>query len=406
MNIVLSLLLLLIGGISIICAINKKRPMLLILAAFFTVYLALRPVLLSLGLYNIYAYLNPSVIDYDESALTHCIIFTLISYVLLLFTYHKTKKRIKIDKSSNNDDQRESNSNYNFVAFIIALLLIFSVILIPMYVCFVYLLLLILYYIIKYKGDGRKLNVVLSALYYILLILLLFFISDDRRDWLVAIGVPLYIYIFVYLKSLIKILIPSIVCLLLLVYISVAFRSGGDIFDYDAVKNRAESVSATLTVLEVETDFSIVFDDYLLLFDKRYSSIDFLYGVTILKPVISIIPRSIFPDKPETSSRLFPKYFNKQFYNVGGSEPVTLFGELYWNFSYLSLIVFMLLGNIIALIDNTYLHNRSNYLFSALVLSLSLTGFHLLRGPIDSFCYLYLWLILAYQLLNVVKKIK
>ncbi|MEL9195084.1 hypothetical protein J4Y19_16935, partial [Escherichia coli] len=82
MNIVLSLLLLLIGGVSIICAINKKRPMLLILAAFFTVYLALRPVLLSLGLYNIYAYLNPSVIDYDESALTHCIIFTLISYVL------------------------------------------------------------------------------------------------------------------------------------------------------------------------------------------------------------------------------------------------------------------------------------------------------------------------------------
>ncbi|MPQ53963.1 MULTISPECIES: hypothetical protein [Citrobacter] len=405
MNIALSIFILSFGIITTIKAITKKKPMLLIFCVFFTIYLSLRPVLLALGYYNIYAYLNKSIDDYSEKGLMICLLYTLLSFLIFLLVYFRTKKTFKISETDGSNDIA-ANSKINVFHFLQVIFLVLSLTILPFYICFVFILCLMFYNIIKFKRFGVYSNLLLCLFYYVFLMLMLYFLSDDRRDWLVAIGAPIYIYLFVYMKSVVKIIIPGALGLLLLVYVSVAFRSGGNIFNIEAVKDRAESIQSTLVVLEVETDFSIVYDDYLLLFDDRYSSVDYLYGLTLVKPFISFIPRELLPDKPETSSRLFPKYFNPPFYSVGGSEPVTLFGELYWNFSYFSLVIYAALGYLLGLIDNTYLRNKNNLLYSSLVLSLSLTGFHLLRGPIDSFFFIYLWLALSYYALKITQRIR
>tara|TARA_B100001248_G_C27384130_1_gene458696 strand:- start:1039 stop:2418 length:1380 start_codon:yes stop_codon:yes gene_type:complete len=66
-------------------------------------------------------------------------------------------------------------------------------------------------------------------------------------------------------------------------------------------------------------------------------------GSTIIKPIFIFIPRSIFEKKPDSMIKIYTSKFDKHFYNRGGSYPICLYSEFFWNFHYLGIFFIFIL---------------------------------------------------------------
>ena len=64
---------------------------------------------------------------------------------------------------------------------------------------------------------------------------------------------------------------------------------------------------------------------------------DYLYGSTFLKFLFIPIPRSLFPEKPLSMIDIYTNKFDPSFRSIGGSYPIIIYSESYWNFSLLAL---------------------------------------------------------------------
>ena len=71
--------------------------------------------------------------------------------------------------------------------------------------------------------------------------------------------------------------------------------------------------------------------------------VDLLYGSTFLKIFFIPFPRYIFPEKPESIINLYTRKFAPDFRDRGGSYPVGIYGEVFWNFSWFGLGVILLM---------------------------------------------------------------
>ncbi len=176
----------------------------------------------------------------------------------------------------------------------------------------------------------------------------------------------------------------------------MALRAGENI-SLVAAASQFERVSP-LTLVEVQLDFPIVFDDLVVLFDEVPENVPHLAGLPLLKPLYAWVPRAVWPGKPETLSRQYSEDFNRHFHAEGGSEPVTFVGELYWNLGWAGLALLPALGIGLRFLDErtiaySRLHGYSRRLGAlplANCLVVAAMTFYLLRGPIDTF-----WLMFA-----------
>jgi len=66
------------------------------------------------------------------------------------------------------------------------------------------------------------------------------------------------------------------------------------------------------------------------------------YGSTIIKFIFIPIPRSVFPYKPNSMVHLFTQKFDPEFRKAGGSHPVSIQSEMFWNFHFFGLIAILL----------------------------------------------------------------
>lgn len=77
---------------------------------------------------------------------------------------------------------------------------------------------------------------------------------------------------------------------------------------------------------------------------------DHLYGYTFTKFLFIPIPRDVFPDKPRSMIDIYTTKFAPFYRDQGGSLPVGLYGESFWNFNLLSVLfiylMFLLFNNI------------------------------------------------------------
>jgi hypothetical protein len=65
------------------------------------------------------------------------------------------------------------------------------------------------------------------------------------------------------------------------------------------------------------------------------NQVDYLYGKTFIKILFIPIPRSVFPDKPRSMVDIYTSKFAPSFRARGGSYPVIIYAESYWNFGIL-----------------------------------------------------------------------
>jgi hypothetical protein len=60
------------------------------------------------------------------------------------------------------------------------------------------------------------------------------------------------------------------------------------------------------------------------------------FGSTIIKPLFIFVPRYIFEGKPESIISLYTWAYDPDIRSVGGSWPICILSEFFWNFGYLS----------------------------------------------------------------------
>jgi len=61
--------------------------------------------------------------------------------------------------------------------------------------------------------------------------------------------------------------------------------------------------------------------------------VDYLYGYTFIKFLFIPIPRQVFPGKPRSMIDIYTTRFAPNFRAIGGSYPVIIYSESFWNFS-------------------------------------------------------------------------
>lgn len=77
------------------------------------------------------------------------------------------------------------------------------------------------------------------------------------------------------------------------------------------------------------------------------------YGSTIAKVLFLAVPRSIFPNKPSSMIDEYTSAFDPVFREVGGSYPVNLIVESFWNFSYFGVLFLVILTIILSVYHNS-----------------------------------------------------
>lgn len=361
-------------------AYSRNNAVLLLYGLFTFFYGILRAILLKFGLYSKYAYLNPTILNVDLAAVSSALLYLLLANIILCFSLKAAAPRVKFHWPT-----PLKNLNYTTRYLLASCCFLLSLIF-PLVGLFAFAFLVYLFSAtIMDKGSD-----VHTFIFFSLVVCWLYLFSEDRRDWLIIIlFVSLYSRKMFLIKNLLKKLAFGSAGLACLIYISVAFRTDG-LLEYEAVFDRLSTSSAAIGgILEVETDFSIVSDDYFLLFDERYGHVHKLLGASLIKPFVSFIPRTIWPSKPETSSRLYPKFYNNYYYLKGGSQPVTIWGEFYWNFGWFSLVLFIFLGMFFRSMSELFLGN------SSFKLSVFFFSFHIFRGPIDSFSLIVIFLFIV-----------
>jgi hypothetical protein len=205
----------------------------------------------------------------------------------------------------------------------------------------------------------------------------------ERRDWAVAAASVSLIIILSQSRKIIRMATLSAAMLVVIAFVAIMLRTGDRLSVNDTIE-RLSAVKAVLPLVEMELDFPLVFDDLTVMMDAVPSRIDYTYGKHFFKPLVSWIPRDVWPSKPDTLSRYFSKELNPFFYLHGGSEPVTFVGELYWNFSLFGVAFALVLGKLIRRIDE-YSLGATNLLQYVNSIMLATMMFYVLRGPIDTF---------------------
>ena len=318
-----------------------------------------------------WAYSNEIVIEkyiliiwHELKYLNYASFFLIFSSSIILFvqSFFLVSHKLKLIEF-----QQQSNFNWN-------LLFCYFIVCVPLYFIFSDLSFL------GGSGDFSKIALIVPAIFVlvqsarfkglgsqfllgILMILLMAIISvQDKRD---AIFLALPFLLMLLLSGKIKNLSTLIIIFLftgplgiiLILAMSVSRGYGGmeitNVIDIlPALQNYISSdLFLAAFFLNIEVNY---------LYFHAVSAIELIsanpeliaYGSTIAKVFFLFIPRSIFPNKPSSMIDEYTSAFDPFFREAGGSYPVNLMVESFWNFSYFGVLFLAILTVILSFYHN------------------------------------------------------
>jgi hypothetical protein len=370
-------------------ALRDSRPALAMACLFFLMYLVVRPVMLLTGVYSRFAILHPHPGMWTQQEVGRVLLITVVMTGSFLAGYGL----IRVGKRIGSAVSFVAAACLNRRAYLGAALLVMaafvagSVMQVSAGVLFYPYLIFTACMLLGKSGTGSW-NW-LSRIVGVVVLLAALTLTEERRDWAVAAFALGWLLVIEGRAAIMGRLVVGLGLLAVVAFVAVALRTKGSALE------RLEGISeskAALAVVELELDFPLVYDDLVVLARRVPDRNDFLLGQTIVKPLVSWIPRDIWPGKPETFSRIVSRDMNPSFFAGGGSEPLTLVGELFWNFGWFGAALAALLGALHRYIDVFYLAGRAMIPASPElgrpVLVLGITGaamcFYILRGPMDT----------------------
>ena len=217
----------------------------------------------------------------------------------------------------------------------------------------------------------------------LILLFLLFYTTTARRDVLVAVFASIGMaYQNPFLKKYATNIFFSFIAFLVIASFALFMRSGINYKDGDILKSELLTQMVVRKV-ETELDFSIVTDTTSYAIENAYTNNRFFWGEGLFKPFLYFIPRSVYPDKPETMSRTVAKENFYGFYLIGGSTPPGIMGEGFLNFGFLGILIYAVLYSYYVVVCKKMLAHQS-LIVSQFAWSLGASTFYLLRGPLDT----------------------
>jgi hypothetical protein len=268
----------------------------------------------------------------------------LVNFILTILTLNFiTKKEYNI-----NFEIRVSNKKPFFLILLIFIFFIITIL--QKYWLFPLQLALVI--VILYELSGFNRFVKLLSISF-LLIMMLMMNFESKREIIMAF-IAVIFYIFYRNKTKFNIssifLIPVIFFGFIIFVLTASIMRGyGDLDDrtfinsfiylpvYLSSENFLDSVVDNFE-LNYSYSVPIIAMEYVL-----QGKIEFQYGMSLLKILFLVFPRSIFDMKPESMMLMFTRVYDYDFYSRGGSLPIILSSELFMNFYIFAIPVFFLI---------------------------------------------------------------
>lgn len=230
------------------------------------------------------------------------------------------------------------------------------------------------------------------ALYSAIIVLFVTFSIHDKREaiflvfpvlWLEFVRVK-YCLSFLGLIALIGATI-SLLCLILLMSIS---RGYGGFGEFDSIFQAApylpkyvisdKFIGGLLNNIEASSFFFNGMNAINYVIENSV----YTFGSTLLKFLFVLVPRAIYPDKPNSMIDIYTTAYDYEYRSIGGSDPINIFAEYFWNFHFFGLIVVIILAflamRLSTLMYRSYLKNRCLLLSCGLIAYMNLLT--MLRG--------------------------
>ena len=107
----------------------------------------------------------------------------------------------------------------------------------------------------------------------------------------------------------------------------------------DAVRDRLGQLQATEVFDDVYTQGdNAVFDYLVAIINTVPTPYDYNYGAGLMRFVYFLIPREVWPEKPENISRVMTERYDPLTYLNGGSASASMVGEFYLEFGWLAIL--------------------------------------------------------------------
>ena len=360
----------------------KERYFIFFFTLFIFFYLFLRPILVLIGLHDDYRPLYhfqdqlPSDYWYTASIIGFLGLFS----IFIFYIVFKSK-----DYAYFYEAEPPKETTASRLSFIFSSIVSFFLVVHASYY-------LVMAYMLRFKTT-------FSTKFYSS-IFLIFYLSTtvERRDIMAF----LIFIILLYLRSIVQKsklkkktvqvrtrFLPVIALtagLFLVAILSVFYRNPHQVLQLLSWRN-------VTTIVEIQLDFPIVYDELHFLVQDLPSWVlpEENFGLMFIKAPLGFLPREIFPEKPETSSRTFAKRYNKLFYAGGGSLPTTLIGDTILSFGILCAGGLLLAALYLRFIITILPDNRLSMIF------LNIMSFFLVRGPFDGVIFGFVGLMM-YQI--------
>jgi len=203
-------------------------------------------------------------------------------------------------------------------------------------------------YLQKFKVKSRYLG-------YLLIILIMAVVSiNEKREAIFLILPVLYLEVIrnklnLNFKNLIFLSILLLYCMTLILAMSIARGYGGF--------GQYQSIFSSIGLIPSYISSDIFIGGLLLNIEVGYvyfhslNSIELIinnptllaFGSTIIKAFFIVLPRSIVPFKPDSIITLYTTNYDPAFRVVGGSFPINIFSEFFWNFHIFGILLSLLL---------------------------------------------------------------
>lgn len=191
----------------------------------------------------------------------------------------------------------------------------------------------------------KQKNVIRFSIYFIIVMILATFSVDSKREALIVV-LPILFNEFILndlrinLKNFTIIAIFFTYCIFLILAMSIV-RGYGNFGSFNNIFQAISSIP-----VYIGSDFFI--SALLLNIEANYfffhgiNSIELILenpnlislGSTMIKPLFIFIPRELFYYKPESILTLYTSEFELAFRSIGGSYPINVFSEFFWNFHF------------------------------------------------------------------------
>ena len=208
--------------------------------------------------------------------------------------------------------------------------------------------------ILIFKAQEHK-NFIKFSIYFIVVLILATFSVDSKREALIVV-LPILFNEFVLndlrinWKNFSITAIFFTYCIFLILAMSIVRGYG----NFGSFNNIFQAIS--YIPVYIESDFFI--SALLLNIEANYfffhaiNSIELILenpnlislGSTMIKPLFIFIPREIFFYKPESILTLYTSEFEIAFRSIGGSYPISVFSEFFWNFHFFGIFFVIVLA--------------------------------------------------------------